>query len=265
MMAELRYVEFHVTDLCNLNCNGCSHFSPMVKKDTCTYENFKRDIRRLADLFSNIRHIRLLGGEPFLVSNISEYVITARESFPNADIQIVTNGLLIPNIDKSILFCVKDNNVSLDISLYPPTYERRICIKDRLDSCGVSYLVSSKIERFRKRFYPNKQSDKEEAFRRCSIGRRCTFVHNGELALCSAPIVVNHFNDYYGTEIICADSTINIHEKDVTAEMILLFLETAKDSCKYCGELQEEKWSRCDDLKNIDESHWVTDVPIKNK
>lgn len=264
-MAELRYVEFHVTDICNLNCNGCSHFSPMVKNNTCTYESFKKDIKRLAELFSNIKHIRLLGGEPFLESNLCEYVITTRETFPNTDIQIVTNGLLIPDIDKKILYCIKENNVSLDISLYPPTYKQRFIIKEKLDAVGVIYSVSPVVKVFRKRFCPDNHSDMDEAFRKCSIGKRCTFVHNGQLALCSAPIVLKHFNDYYKKNYVCNYSTIDIHKKSVTTENILKFLSIAHDSCKYCGKLQEEKWSKCSDLRNIDMSHWVTNIPMKEQ
>lgn len=263
-MDELRYVEFHVTDICNLNCNGCSHFSPMVRNNTCSYGNFKKDILRLAELFGNIKHIRLLGGEPFLEPNLYRYIITARKTFPESDIQIVTNGLLIPNVDEKVLFCIKENDVSLDISLYPPTYEKRFVIKDKLDAVGVKYSVSPMIEKFRKRFCPNEHSDAELSFNTCSIGRRCTFLHNGELALCSAPIVLQHYNEYYKKNYECKDSTINIHRSDVTAEIIIEFLSISHDSCKYCGVMREEQWSRCDNLKKIDMEHWVTNLPIKN-
>lgn len=51
------YLESHLTDHCNLNCAGCSHFSPLSSQNYVSIEQYKKDIQRLAKLFANIRRI----------------------------------------------------------------------------------------------------------------------------------------------------------------------------------------------------------------
>lgn len=57
---ELQYmVAFH----CNLNCKGCSHFSPLVKEPLyASADMVRRDLLRLKKLVKNIWRICMLGG-----------------------------------------------------------------------------------------------------------------------------------------------------------------------------------------------------------
>ena len=63
---ELSYLELHLTDHCNLNCKGCGHFSPLASPHYADFQQYEEDLRRLRQLFRNIRRIRLMGGEPLL-------------------------------------------------------------------------------------------------------------------------------------------------------------------------------------------------------
>lgn len=69
----LRYLEFHVADHCNLNCDNCSHFSPMVKGEVFSdYEIVKTDLLRLKELVDNIGIIRIMGGGMSVKSGIGK-------------------------------------------------------------------------------------------------------------------------------------------------------------------------------------------------
>ena len=46
----IQYLEHHIVDHCNLNCVGCSHFSPISNPWFEDIEDFKRDFERLAEL-----------------------------------------------------------------------------------------------------------------------------------------------------------------------------------------------------------------------
>jgi len=63
---ELRYVELHLTDHCNLNCKGCGHYCPLAPPQYADLQQYHSDMRRLRQLFRNVRTIRLMGGEPLL-------------------------------------------------------------------------------------------------------------------------------------------------------------------------------------------------------
>ena len=93
-------IEVNLIDACNLKCKGCTHFSSIFKKDSVyDLSEFKNDLMQLRKVGQMIR-LRLLGGEPFLLSNLDEYITIARDIYSETDIEIVTNGLLIPKIDE---------------------------------------------------------------------------------------------------------------------------------------------------------------------
>ena len=92
---QLHYLETHLVDHCNLKCKGCGHFSSLSEKRYTDVDIFKRDLMRLSGLFDNISRIRLMGGEPLLHPDVLGFVKSSRLAFPNADIWVVTNGLLL--------------------------------------------------------------------------------------------------------------------------------------------------------------------------
>ena len=63
---ELRYMECHVTDRCNLKCRNCFHFCTLDDDArNCDVEEFRLSLTALKEKFSNIRIIRLMGGSHF--------------------------------------------------------------------------------------------------------------------------------------------------------------------------------------------------------
>lgn len=64
--------------------------------------------------------------------------MVSRNLYPEADIEIVTNGLLIPNLDEKVLLSIRENDVFLSISPYIPTLK----IKKKLRK----YLTGTKLE-----------------------------------------------------------------------------------------------------------------------
>ena len=47
----INYIETHLVDHCNLNCKGCSHFSPLVGKPFYKdYNEFKKEIEQLSKI-----------------------------------------------------------------------------------------------------------------------------------------------------------------------------------------------------------------------
>lgn len=60
------HIELHISDKCNLNCRGCTHFSPLFDDVGAVLENKMADIKQLKKIFSDILRIDVLGGEPLL-------------------------------------------------------------------------------------------------------------------------------------------------------------------------------------------------------
>lgn len=80
MKRPLIHLDVHVTDHCNLNCKGCTHFAPLVEQEVFKDpDQVGKDLRELAKKFV-IKKIHLLGGEPLLHPRVNEFVKNAREA-----------------------------------------------------------------------------------------------------------------------------------------------------------------------------------------
>ena len=62
----LVHVEMHAMDGCNLNCVGCTHFSPIFGKTVPDTQSRLDDVKRLREKIPHIARFQILGGEPFL-------------------------------------------------------------------------------------------------------------------------------------------------------------------------------------------------------
>ena len=59
----LNCLEVHISDICNLNCRGCSHFANIeTEPNYPTVDEFDKDLRRMKSLFNEIKIIRVMGG-----------------------------------------------------------------------------------------------------------------------------------------------------------------------------------------------------------
>jgi len=105
---------------CNLRCAGCDHFSPIAEPEFADIEEFKRDFARLSDLFAGqAQEIHLLGGEPLLHPDIMMFVQVARNNFPQAVIDITTNGLLLKQMSEEFWTACRENKIVIRPAKYP--------------------------------------------------------------------------------------------------------------------------------------------------
>jgi len=138
-------VEMHIMDSCNLNCRGCTHFSPLFGKEKPDFAGRIRDVEALKEKIPHIVAFSILGGEPFLNPDIDRYITEIRKLLPDTYIQIVTNGLLIPQLGAGILECIRENEIAVQISEYRPTHQIIDRIRDTLDRYGISVSLLSSI------------------------------------------------------------------------------------------------------------------------
>lgn len=242
----LAYLEIAVTELCNLNCKACSHFSPLAEpEDQQTFAEFQVDLNRIQELFPIIYTIRLLGGEPLLHQDIFEMARYTRKLYPQSSITIVTNGLLLPEVDDRNMSLLARNEIRFDISLYPPTSTKRDKIEQKCSKYGVKYKFTNPIESFRVRFDPTGNNDGASSYRECSIGKTCTYLYKGRLSGCPAPNVVHLYNRHFGTEISGEVDMIPIHETMLSADEIGQKLHSELSVCRYCAQTEDIPWTMC--------------------
>ena len=229
----LDYLETEITEFCNLNCRGCCDFSNLAtEKKFYELEEFKKDFRRMAELFSHIDKIRLMGGEPLLNPRLKEYVRTTREIFPATDLRIVSNGLLIQKLDDESLKTIKANDCKFDISNYPPTRKMFPQIKERLNAFGIEYDLSFPMNYFFRNILEHPSEDPAPAFRNC-IFNHCHMLNHGTLSPCSYAQLTVRLNEAFGLDYPTTDC-LNIYS-DITGEEIIRRFNNPHEFCKCCG------------------------------
>ena len=116
--------EVALAEHCNLNCVGCNHFSPLAPPSFPNLEEFTRDFKRMSHLFGDrTQQVKLLGGEPLLNPDINRYLRVARECFPQSEIMIITNGLLLPKMGDPFWETCKEGRIVIAPTKYPINFD----------------------------------------------------------------------------------------------------------------------------------------------
>lgn len=239
-------VEIHISDKCNLNCKGCTHFSPLYDSVNVKYENVMSDLMSLKNIFSNIMRIDILGGEPLVSDNLGKYVVEMRKLFPNTSLELFTNGLLIPSLSDEVCKILRENNVLVTVTEYEPTHRIIDKIINKLEEYNIRYsLVPYDIRQaFNK---PISLSDNSKYPKLC-ISDGCVVVAEGKIARCPTLMYIDKFNEYFGTNLP-NDGILKLCQyKD--GKELLDELKKEVPLCKHCIKC-DMKWDKCTGDKKL--------------
>ena len=240
-------VSFHLTDACNLNCAGCYHFAPLVKEiNFANLEEFENDIKRLQHLlWQDITVFTLFGGEPLLHAEVHRFPYIIKKYLPGTQIDIITNGLLIPNQSDLFWKSCLDNDVVIQWTKYPIKEEINTRIEKTLSTRGVNYRVfSGDSEKELGHFVidvngvgQNGQKQRNDArwqWLNCDKATNCIQLKNQKLYPCSIAANAHLFIDYFELNMRLSEwDGINIYNA-VDRREILDFLARPIPFCRYC-------------------------------
>lgn len=231
---RLDYFETEISETCNLNCRGCCDFCNLLSgKRFYDFDTFCADLARLKSLFWGVEKIRLMGGEPLLNPRLADYVEETRAVFPDSDLRIVSNGLLIPTLSAETLRRIREADCSFDISNYPPTREKRAEIETTLRSAGVQYNLGLSMSVFFRNLRQTPIDDPTPAFRNC-IFTHCHMLGPGRIAPCSYAYCAYRFNDRFGPTYPETDY-VDLSDPDLDGWEILRRFSMPHDFCRCCG------------------------------
>ena len=233
---ETIFFQVHLTYHCNLKCKSCSHFSPLSGENYLDIKKFKKDMQRLSYLGrKNIRKIELLGGEPLLHPKINDFLKISRRYFPNTEIVLFTNGILLSEISDNFWKICGENNIIIVISYYP--------IKLNMDKINEKNIYNIKLIydpnptnrwfcHFKMDFAGTQNED--ENIKLCYESKNCHCLDNGKMYLCYFPACIYIFNNFFDKNIpVCKDDYIDIYKAKNILE-IIKYLEQPMKFCKFC-------------------------------
>ena len=226
---RLNYIEHDIVSHCNLNCNGCTHFSPLANPWFEDIDDFRNDFTQLSRLF-NINTIRIMGGEPLLHPEVGEFLIIARQLFPISRINLVTNGILLQQ-NKELIKIINENKIIISITDYGI-----LDIKKQL--IGIDkYIITNRNEMYNISFDLYGQQDAVFTRFHCPA-THCTYIQNGKVYVCASAAKINIFNTCFNKHIPESDG-ISIYEH--TAKEIQQYLDGVDKLCCYCNVKKQQQ------------------------
>lgn len=233
---ELTYLETHITNHCNLNCSACRHFSPLSGESFRDLNLFKKDMERMQELFSNVRVIRLMGGEPLLHPNVSDFLTITRKAFPRAEIHLATNGILLSKMNIGFWKSCSSAKIILDVTRYlkGSDFSR---IRQVTLEYGVTMNESPLVTKFHK-YHMNREgnSNIEKTFNACRNQSYCPFLDSdkGRLYTCAVSATASIYSEHFQDKLNTSDRDYISIYGNLTSRDIFKFLSSSVPFCRYC-------------------------------
>ncbi len=228
----LSQVEIHIMDSCNLNCSGCTHFSNLWDKNLIyDFNQYLADLHILSRrvFFSTLF---LLGGEPFLNPNLADYLYAARAILPNTEIVLVTNGLLIPQQSEEVLEALRRTEISVEVSVYPPTAKMLEKIEKTLSDHGVCMCIRAERPAFSAILGVRGNSNPYVTQRSCG-NSFCRYVRNGKLYKCPVDALSHKYSETFDVPLPVSEG-IDLYAEHF--ERMLPLLDAPVQLCRFCSE-----------------------------
>lgn len=235
---EIGSLDIELVGECNLNCKSCSHFSPIAESEKLSMEEFEADLGQLRKIMPDkIRKINLLGGEPLLHEQIECFMKLSRKYFPDIEIYIVTNGILLLQEQESFWKTAQENRIGIEVTKYPIKLDFK-----KMEETARKYNVAFKF--YGRSGYVQKtqyflpfdlegKKDKKESFSKCFMARSCITLYHGKLFPCSYAAYIERFNRKFGQKIpITEDDYADIYKED--EKDIMKKISNPIPMCSYC-------------------------------
>lgn len=255
------WLEVNLADHCNLNCQCCDHFSPIAPPTFLDYDQYVKDIKRLAELTNNhIGIMKLQGGEPLLNERLIDYIYVTREVFPDTNIILFTDGLLLTKWGakegrNNLWKAVKECCIEVRITRYPiplninkireQLQEYDICFTTTVPEPGKYPRVYCFSEVGDPNYFGEKHSVKhpfdlegrQEPFRfiSCYQFNESIVLRDGKIYTCPMIPYSHYFNQYFNRDLVVTEKDyIDIYKVN-SFEEIAEFCTHRAPFCRYCA------------------------------
>lgn len=151
----------NITSECNLNCYDCAAgCSPSTPKYYINVLNLETNLKQLKNICQNLTSIIISGGEPLLHPEFLTIVKIIRDIFPDIQIIVFTNGILLSKFDEKDFQFFSEINLLFSVSLYPKEslYLKVIKNCEKLEQYNI---ITTPYEKSRPLFFKNSYTFEE--------------------------------------------------------------------------------------------------------
>ena len=253
----LEYFVLNILDHCNLRCKGCDHFAAIAEERFVSLEHIEKDLVRMSELMNQqVARIGIMGGEPLLHPELLQILALARKCFPNALLQLVTNGLLLMNQSEEFWQTCKEHNIVVVNTKYPINLDYDGMIA-RAEKYGVTFEHYGNTGEKTKTSYKipldlNGKQNPRSNYLKCHHSNNCALLMEGKFYACTVASNVKIFNKKFGTNLqLVEEDYLDIY-KVTDKHEILRFLSKPIPFCRFCDVEHRRyglEWERSKQLK----------------
>lgn len=190
-------IQLHLTHSCNLTCEGCTHYMNQGHSGSVSLETadewFASWSQRIVP-----QRVTLMGGEPSLHKDLTEFVYLTRKRWKYSQIDIVSNGFFLdrhPDLWKALI----DTNTTLGVSVHSdgdPEYREKFepiyALMKKWISKGAPVEMRPSIihwirqyKGFGDKMEPYEDNNPKRSWSIC-VSKMCVQLHEGKLWKCPA-------------------------------------------------------------------------------
>lgn len=229
-------LEIHPVDHCNLRCEHCCTLSPHLPQRFTDPEEMERDLRRIRGAVLPAV-LKLTGGEPLLHPDLVGLLEVARAADVAPQIQLTTNGLLLPGAPPRLWQLIDRLTVSWYSSRPLPDATLAL-IEARCEAAGVTLAVKATGHFSAMDVCPPGQ-DPQSAQRvhdACWLKVRCHLLHRGRFYQCTRPPHLEDWLKGQGVALALAERDGVALEGPHLTRRILAYLQRPEPlgACSFC-------------------------------
>ncbi len=254
-------LELNLTQACNLNCCGCTHYSPLAPADDAvSLEVIERTLKHLSEVkgINKVESLYLIGGETLLYPHLEEVIALVRRYFPKVPVSLFTNGIMLPKMKDSFWQACQKYHIAIDITRYPI----------KIDYNALFALVKSKgvmVHQFADRndeysFFrfpldPAKRQSVRRAHLTC-FNYGCLSIIGDRLYPCSISACIELLNNRYGTNFEHKKGDYLSIDEITDVKQIYRLRNRPVPFCAYCMKPVPTTYS----TSRREQSEWVNKV-----
>ena len=245
-------IEVLCTSHCNLNCAYCNHFAPLAPQENYSSQSYQQDLEQLKRLFPHeVYDIKLMGGEPLLNPELIQFILLSRKYFPEAQLSILTNGLLLLAMSEEFWKVCTENQIKISVTPYSLLDKAKILELGQKKQVQIDWYPDSMNNPGEKcwmeKFCVNPQGTTKvtRKFLDCGNANKTLSLRDGYLYTCPFKATVKFFNQAFGYNLPVDPDLNGVNLKQATRAEALLFLCNPTELCKYCyGECGPVLWRK---------------------
>ena len=270
-MLRIPYVEFYITNVCNLACNGCNRFNDYNFTGWQRWDDYAEIYQQWSkELIPN--SMSILGGEPLLNPDFTKWLIGVTTLWPSTVCRVITNGFQLDRVKNLYSMLEKNRKIQLWVGIHNKLHKKEIINKvinfltspcttkfnndnpymeymDITDSNGITVRIEYNWWFNQGAIISNNgmrtlhSSDPEKAHNTCNMKTCHHFIH-GKLYKCGVVALLPEFDQQHKLDLSSEDRALmqayrplTISDSDEFKTKFVKELPNTINQCRFCPEV----------------------------